>query len=215
MKISRYNTVGPVIVIDDFLPEASAAEVLDECIELKPIYHQAGVISKKPGVQGQGGLIDKNMRKNEAVFIDKIFDKNAEKSRILKHVFNGNFKRKLKDTWREGDTCFDIINYANRFETVLSRYGDGDFYNYHLDSNGTFGNRVITAVYYVQKPNVTFTGGELVLKRNDQELAIPPSHNKLVVFRSDTLHKVQTVKMLSDKFEDSRFSVNIWIGFKE
>jgi Rps23 Pro-64 3,4-dihydroxylase Tpa1-like proline 4-hydroxylase len=67
--------------------------------------------------------------------------------------------------------------------------------------------------YFVRKPQ-KFTGGALQLRKDDDIIQIEPKHNRCVVFPSFTQHEILEVHMDNDVWEDGRFSINYWFGFK-
>lgn len=184
--------------------------MLGECIALEPIYRPAEVL----GPQAGPSVVNNNVRKNEVVYLDTVFQKNEQKSKILQLVLkNGLFGDVARKVWADGNTGFELINQCTRGETVLSRYGHTDFYGFHRDYNFNRANRLITAVYYCNLEPEVFSGGALAFK-SDKPFSVQPKHNRLVVFNSGAYHAVEPVTLASNEFKDGRFSVNMWIGFQ-
>lgn len=209
MKVEYIQNPTPVIVIDDFLSEEQATNVLGECIALRPVYRDAEVLDLKAGSR-----IDVKSRQNKVVYMDNVFKGNEKASHVLQDLVKaGIFSAEARKIWEAGNTGFEIINRVTRVETVLSRYGNNDFYGFHRDWNFTLANRLITAVYYCNLGAENFKGGRLLLK-GDPEVGIEPKHNRLVVFNSGAYHSVEKTEIQDDKFENGRFSVNIWMGFQ-
>lgn len=209
-KVQREMSVTPVIIVDDFLSEEKAAAVLEECIGLKRIYIPAKVLDGK-----QSSILNEKFRKNTVVYLDNVFGEYHDRSSILKLVLReGIFSKEAMEVWREDNTGFEMLTRCTRSETVLSRYGEGDFYDYHRDYNFNKANRLITAVYYCNQEPAKFKGGKLILKVGEKLLPLEPKHNRLVVFNSGAYHAVEHTILDGDKFEDGRFSVNMWLGFQ-
>jgi Rps23 Pro-64 3,4-dihydroxylase Tpa1-like proline 4-hydroxylase len=59
-----------------------------------------------------------------------------------------------------------------------------------------------------------FTGGSLTLWDSGDNVRVEPKHNRAVLFPSFTLHEVENVRLNNDNWEDGRFSLNYWMGFR-
>lgn len=217
MKTSYLDFSVPILVIDDFLSEEDAESILDEAIDLERFYQDAKVMNsdehKKEG--GPEYIVNTAFRKNDVIYVDDLFMGTREKSKILQlgvqEAFWKNEER--RKIWREKNLIFDVINLSTRSETILSRYGNCDFYGWHKDPSSNPAHRLVTAVYYMNKRPEQFTGGEITFRDGKNEITVVPKHNRLVVFQSNTLHKVNNVRLDGDAFENGRFSLNIWFGF--
>jgi SM-20-related protein len=110
-------------------------------------------------------------------------------------------------------------------EIEMVAHGHGGFYGRHIDLlTGDTGrlqgmDRIITMVYYLHRKPKPFSGGQLRLypkfglNRPDAHEShdIEPEQDKAVVFSSWVAHEVMPIICASDKFEDSRFSINCWV----
>jgi SM-20-related protein len=120
-----------------------------------------------------------------------------------------------RSLWHDGYSIFDIINYSTWQEAAVSRYGDGNFYKKHQDTRRDhITYRLVTLVYYVNKIPRHFTGGSLVLWHENESVRIEPRHNRAVVFPSFTPHEVEVVEMEDGCWDEARFSLNYWMGFR-
>jgi len=210
MNVFRPAFRSPVLCIDDFLAEDDALRVLQECIDLKKIYMPARVFDGPNATK-----IDPKYRKNEVVYLDDVFRSAPERSDILSITKKKIWTDECRKLWHEGYYIFDIINYSTWQEAVISRYGNCDFYKRHQDTRRDhITYRLVTLVYYVNRIPEQFTGGSLILWEGDESLTIEPKHNRAVVFPSFTFHEVENVHMTSEKWEDGRFSLNYWMGFR-
>ena len=212
MKITVDDTVTPVMIVDDFLSEKMSAEILEECIGLQRVFRPATVLTYNTPSKT---MHNTKIRKNEVVYIDNVFKDIEDRSKILdiliKKGIQGPIASKL---WEQKHTSFEIINRCTRFETVLSRYGQTDFYDFHQDYNHFKPNRLITMVYYVNKTPQLFKGGNLILRGDVKNFEVEPKHNRLILFNSGAYHRVEKTELEDDKFENGRFSINMWVGFK-
>lgn len=214
----------PHLIIDEFLSPLSAKDCLQESIDLEPLYEDSKVTDDdqylrhaKECEQCRKDLLFNrhNIRKNDVVYLDGKFNNQIDKSIIMKNICIS-----LTSNWFMNSMInkgvFEMINYTNSIEFILSRYGTCDFYGWHNDNGShNISHRKITLCYYMNNENEKFTGGELILTGKDihDRKIIKPKHNRAVFFMSDRTHSVNTVKLEGDKFEDGRFSLNVWLGF--
>jgi hypothetical protein len=210
MKVSRPLFASPLLCIDDFLCEEDAQRVLRECIDLKKLYMPAKVFNGPDATK-----IDPRYRTNEVVYLDEVLRGDPGRSDILGIMEKNIWTEECRRLWHEGDPVFDIINSSTWHEAVISRYGNCGFYKKHRDTKWEhMTHRLVTLVYYVNRVPERFTGGALTLWKVDQSVKIEPKYNRAVIFPSFTLHEVENTRLNSDKWEDGRFSLNYWIGFR-
>ncbi|ABB58510.1 2OG-FeII oxygenase superfamily protein [Synechococcus elongatus PCC 6311] len=107
-------------------------------------------------------------------------------------------------------------------EMQITAHNDGHYYKIHNDNGSPdTATRFLTYVYYFYRQPKPFTGGELRLYElaikdgfyvaGDRYQDIEPLHNSLIVFPSHYMHEVLPIRCPSQRFEDSRFTVNGWI----
>lgn len=214
MQVKQLNFEFPVLVIDDFLPAKQAEELLQECVDLKPMYQPATVV----GEDGQPVTRPK-FRQNDVVYLDQVFTGMRQNSKLISYLEQRIFRD--NDTlalWCD-HSILHTIKLASRNETVLSKYGNCNFYGWHADNAGAIPcQRMVTLVYYINSRPEQFTGGELMFAEKEKgkktQTCVKPKHNRLVVFPSYAVHSVKNVRMKSKKpkMKDFRFSVNCWAG---
>lgn len=220
--IKFYDKPSPHIIIDEFLSPKIARDCLKECTDLEAFYEPAKL-------QGSLQHLDdceecqkikkferKAVRENDVVFLDTLYKDKRQSSLILRALQDKISTSDIHDLIKNKG-FFHILRSVNTSEAILSRYGMCDFYGYHIDTIPSHPlNRVVTIVYYLNHKPEQFTGGELLIAGDTiaDFIKVTPQHNRAVIFQSDsTLHSVDTVKLLGDKFKDGRFSINIWLGF--
>lgn len=202
------------LVIEDFLTEEVNQKILNEMIEQKVNYRLA---------ETGKGVIDE--RTNYNLSYDHIFKDHRDESVLLNTMQelyrNVDFNILLSSMGYP----FDHFSTQTINETQVSRYGGekGEHYNWHIDRYAPNHERIITIVYYCFNEPKKFTGGQLELASNimwkEQPIGKLDSkiyeikNNMVVIFPSINMHRVHTTKS-SDNFEDGRFSMNNWIGFK-
>ena len=210
MNVSRPSFKSPIICVDDFLSEDNAQRVLQECIDLKKVYLPARIFDGPNATK-----VETKFRRNDVVYLDDVFRGAPERSDILTLLKTTVWSEEYKRLWHEGDYIFDIINYSTWQEAVVSRYGNCDFYQRHQDTRRDhITYRLVTIVYYVNNIPEKFTGGSLLFSDGEERVRIEPKHNRAVVFPSFTFHEVENVRSTSSNWEDGRFSVNYWLGFR-
>ncbi|HWE50457.1 MAG TPA: 2OG-Fe(II) oxygenase, partial [Bryobacteraceae bacterium] len=90
----------------------------------------------------------------------------------------------LNPVWHKGYTMFDVVNYCNWREMVLSRYGRCEFYGKHQDTfrdrdnPGHVTRRLVTLCYYMNREPEVFTGGGLRLYEGGSDIRIEPRNNR-------------------------------------
>lgn len=206
MRATRAAFPSPVLLIEDFLPVADAAAILQECIDLRADFVPAAVGN------GAETRVDPTHRRNAVCYLDH---HSITREVIQRRVWEDD----CRELWQQGESILEVVNYHTTRESVLSRYDDGDFFGRHRDTMrdprrpADVTRRIVSLVYYVQFEPAQFTGGELVLAKDGEELIVTPKHNFAVVFHSFCQHEVRRVSLSSSAWEDGRFSLNHWMGF--
>ncbi|MGQ9865474.1 MAG: 2OG-Fe(II) oxygenase [Pseudanabaenaceae cyanobacterium] len=107
-------------------------------------------------------------------------------------------------------------------EIQLTAHNDGNYYKIHNDNGSPdVASRELTYVYYFHREPKPFTGGELRVYDSriengfyvaaDSYQTIEPQNNAIVFFLSRYLHEVLPVRCPSQRFADSRFTLNGWV----
>jgi len=108
----------------------------------------------------------------------------------------------------------DFIQYVNRTcflgiqdkEFHYALYPEGTFYNKHLDTFQNDSRRKLSIVCYLNQEDWKEEfGGELVIYKENEEIAILPMKGRVVIFESQVLeHEVKPVKK-------ERLSITGWL----
>lgn len=227
-KITVLNTPYCIIIDRLFGPEKSK-KIFEHVVSLKEYFQPAEIMY-------EGNLkVDETYRKNNTCYVDSLY-----KIDDPEWVAKREYRKKSQllgaiDGLMESVDMGIILNSApfpickfrdvNVWESQISRYGyDKEHYAWHYDriSND---DRLITLVYYANIEPKKFHGGQLVLSdglslgrqiitSNSKEHVIEPQNDRLVIFNARTAHKVAST-VSSPKFEEGRFSVNIWCGIRQ
>jgi len=223
-KIEYREVPSPHVIVDNFLPIAAARECLAEAQRLEPVYEEALVGQADPenitdGCDECEAEVHTNKvtkRSNKIVYLDRQYADNRYESILLSSLKTALLNDQFLNTMRSFPNLFPIVGTTTHMETILSSYGMCDFYGWHTDSIDTaLSHRMITLVIHFNTEPKQYEGGELILtgKTLEDQLAYPPVHNKAIFFESHkTVHAVDETIFEGD-FKDSRFSINLWLGF--
>jgi len=107
-------------------------------------------------------------------------------------------------------------------EAQITASNDGDFFHLH-DDNGSEGvaARHLTFVYFFHREPRQFEGGELRIHdahckdghcvSDGTYQTIVPRQNQIVFFPCELQHEITAVKCRTQRFADSRFTLNGWL----
>ena len=112
---------------------------------------------------------------------------------------------------------------VGRIEAQVTASGDASFFGIHTDADyDKLVLRYLTYVYYFNGQPKGFEGGELLvyddvlrnnkLARGETFQTVEPRHNSIVFLWARAMHEVRPVRVPSQAFRDSRFTVNGWVN---
>lgn len=184
MNTEFYAQIIDAIVDDGYIVIENALDtaMLTALLEVAKSEEMA---FKKAGISGAGDLhIDSSRRR------DKIFWLDEDGLAMSKYL-------KFAETLREilNRELYLGISY---YEAHFALYGEGDFYEKHLDSFKGSKNRVVTTVLYLNDKWDEENGGELIIYNEENNIInrVVPNMGTLVVFLSDKFpHEVLPSKV--------------------
>lgn len=188
-------------IIDNFLPEESAQALLEHALGNEPLFEPAKVVDT-----GKHEVMDHH---RQAMVTDDL----GEARCAFTAAVEAHFEHLCKAV---GIEPFPI----SAWDVEMATHRDGGFFNEHIDTKTAanrdqhFGDRMISMVYYLHRPDASFTGGDLLLKPylgDAEAVRISPQHNRLVAFPSIARHQVETIHVPGNAWEDARFSINCWL----
>jgi Rps23 Pro-64 3,4-dihydroxylase Tpa1-like proline 4-hydroxylase len=227
MKIQVFREPVFHIVIDDYLPETENAVLLKHIVSHEKDFVKAAL--------GDAQETNVDYRSNLNLHMDMLYSAGPlalpedvaakrAKSPLLSMIDSFIQDERVLSMLDTAPAPLNELRYSNYWSTQVSRYGDKDHYHWHYDRIPWDETRLITLIYYVHSSPKKFEGGNLVLTNgllwedtivgSTGEAVIEPKNNRLVLFDSRIVHTVKTTKA-AEKFEDGRFSVNVWIGKAE
>jgi Rps23 Pro-64 3,4-dihydroxylase Tpa1-like proline 4-hydroxylase len=221
-KIEYKESPSPHVIVKNFLPTPAARECLEEVQWLEPVFEQAGTYGAPQESDGcdecesQIAIQKKSVRSNKVIYLDEYYKDRRLQSKILQHLEHAVNSPQLLNTFGNLPNLFSIIQQTTHMETILSSYGKCDFYGWHTDTiPSSPAGRILTCVLHWNTEPQQYEGGELILtgKTIEDQLAYPPVHNTAIFFESNKcVHAVDETRH-EGEFKDSRFSINLWLGF--
>jgi len=214
MKFEICYSPAHHIIIHDLFPESVNQKILEEVVKCQVFFQEA--------TTGRG--VDPEFRSNLVAYYDDIFIGNRDKCTLIKEIesiFANNTE--FKETLASSPYPISEFLKTNYHETQVSRYGNNQKYDFHIDRSSN-DVRLISFVYYFFKEPREWTDGFLELTGSpvhqgkmtdpDAEIkSITPYNNMAVVFSSSTAHRVKPTKSV-DNFGFGRFSMNCWVGIQ-
>ncbi len=189
-KILDYSLPQPHLIIEDFLTKEDNEKIYS--------------LTKK-GVYERGKFRVDNEEKIS--IIKRNWNTTGEFNGLIRDIFHkAIFSKPMRKFFSEHrNPLYKTILNTDEDTTLVSIYRDGDYYGYHRDLFN-----YMACVYLVCKEPKTFSGGDLILKYNNELKRIPFKNNTLIVFATSTEHAVSIVKSPSGELEDARISVQYW-----
>lgn len=166
------------IVVQNAMDERMVTALLDVAKNEETVF-------KKAGISGAGDLhLDASRRRDKISWLD---EDGLAMSEYLK------FAETLRETLNR-----ELYLGLSYYEAHFALYGEGDFYEKHLDAFKGSKNRVVTTVLYLNEEWDEENGGELVIYDEDDKFInkVVPNAGTLVVFLSDKFpHEVLPSKV--------------------
>lgn len=195
----RFVSPAPLWVIDDFLP----AELHEEMLRYGLGHREALEPSSTGGLRRR-----ENWRRSH---VDRAPPFGERVLPVICRVAEQAVERL-------GLEPFEIISRDIQF----TAHNDGDYYRVHRDwTPEDTGHRRLTFVYYLHRQPLGFDGGGLRMFDTSEDggqyfdqaySKVLPRDNRIVFFPSYVWHEVEKVTCRSGLYEDSRFTLNGWLG---
>ena len=219
----------PHVVIDGVFGEAGAALLLAELVSLHEHFVPAGIgLESEAAPFRQHGVFAADAYAHEeepTQDFAEVLRKRSERLALLGAVDSLVMNPVLREVMAGAPFPLCKLGDVNRWETQVSRYGDGDHYGWHIDRIDSDA-RVLSMAYYLCESPSSFEGGALELSgglaldgkqvaqgagHGSEERCIEAVCDRLVIFSSRTVHRVRAIEAPAD-FGCGRFSVNIFCG---
>jgi Rps23 Pro-64 3,4-dihydroxylase Tpa1-like proline 4-hydroxylase len=214
MKIEIYYDPVFHVIIRDVFTKKENKQILKEALSLEDKFVDSYI--------GNNKKQNKEFRSNKSAFYDDIYNNNRNKSILLKKIDIILSNNQITEILGSSEYPFTDFGNTNTHETQVSRYGEDQKYNWHIDAVQAR-QRTITFVYWFHDIPKKFTGGELQITKSpiyDGELmgsgevkTVEPENNTMIIFSANNSHRVINAKS-PKTFKDGRFSVNCWVGIR-
>ena len=189
----------PVAILDDLLPEPEWRQLLKRVLEDEHAFHSSQTHDRRSDYRQS--LVMNPPADLVRPVVERVRESMPEALSIL----------------RQPPIVVGVV------EAQITASVDGSFFGVHTDADyEKVPKRLLTYVYYFNRPPKGFTGGELriyddllrndKLARADSFHLVEPLHNRLVLFWARVMHEVMPVRVPSGEFADARFTVNGWVN---
>ena len=190
----------PHIIIDNFYTDEELKYVWEE-LEFLTVNGKLKDPSKTDSAIDYTGKI---IKQNKGLFLHHEYD-SKDKSPIAYYtdkIYNSQFLEEI----RYKHWLFNYMILSNHNTTLVSYYENGDYYDTHYDTS------VLTCLIHLYKEPKLFTGGDLCLP--DFNYTIEDKNNRLLLFPSSVLHKVNPVSISeTDKNScNGRYTITKFMG---
>ncbi len=193
------------VILDEFLSPQEVAELTQFTFEHEGDFQNSEVVSPR----SEGGVVNYEHRRSRVLMdLDRFQD-----------VMLNRIKAVLPQVLAKlGMGEFSIADV----EAQVTASNDGDYFHFHSDNaSERVASRHLTFVYFFHREPRQFEGGELRI--HDARLqdgayvsegsyqTIVPQQNQIVFFPCELMHEITPVKCGSQRFADSRFTLNGWL----
>jgi len=193
------------VVLDEFLAPQELEQLTRFTLEHEADFQTSEVLSP----QAEGGMVNYDHRRSRV-----LMDLGHYQDLMLERI-----QTVLPEVLKKLD--MEEFSIA-ALEAQITASNDGDFFHFHSDNaSDRVASRYLTFVYFFHREPQPFEGGELRihdahLDRNEyvsegSYQAIVPRQNQIVFFPCQLMHEITEVKCPSQRFADSRFTVNGWL----
>ncbi len=207
MKYVIYKEPILHIIVEDVLPPIINSMMLKEIERLIP-YMQPGKVAK-----GNTNSVEGELKSNFNLWLFQFYQKYTPQFDIAKNLEKYTWTDKLKEAFKEtGDSLFMNTLFTDNSQMLLSKYVEGDHYNWHRDYN-----QLLTMNYMCATEPLSFSGGDFVIgdwDRKEELIRVPFKNNSMVIFPSRVWHKVTPVQNFNGKNKNGRFTIQYWPGLK-
>ena len=192
------------VLLDEFLAPQELADLTRFTLEHEPDFSASEVVSPS----ADSGIVNYEHRRSR-VLMDLAHHQDVMLVRI-----KGVLPQVLGQLGMEEFSIADV-------EVQVTASNDGDFFHFHSDNGSDrVASRHLTFVYFFHREPRQFEGGELRI--HDARLengtyvsdgsyqTIVPLQNQIVFFPCELLHEITPVNCASQRFADSRFTLNGW-----
>lgn len=147
----------------------------------------------------------KILKKNKAVFLNELFAYNHSFSNILR-INRSILSNETKELFSELNFGYNSIWQTNKHTTLINYYGDGDYYDPHIDE----GFQTFITFFYREPKK--FSGGDFWLSSYNHRIEI--QNNMTIAIPSFLFHHVDTVNMDKKNHGLGRYSMTVFTSLQ-
>lgn len=208
MKYEIFKEPFTHIVIDDWLPWVHLLQVTNSVKSLIPYMRVSKVNSD------QGTVISPTSKSSKNLWLFQFFGGAKTDFNLPKFIEEKLWSEPMRDIFKEtGDSLYQTALYTDTSQMLLSKYANGDHYDWHRDYNPT-----VTMNLMLAKEPLKFKGGDFVFgswDRKTETKTVPFKNNRLVIFPSRVYHRVTPVEKTDTDAQNDRFTIQYWTKLKE
>lgn len=207
MKVEIYKEPFTHIIVDDWLPWVHNLRIINELVPLIPFMRVSKVHSNKGIVQSATHKSSKNL------WLYQHYAQFSKQYKITELIEKNAWKPEMVETLKQtGDSLFQSLLYTDTSQMLLSKYENGDHYDWHRDYSLT-----ATMNYMVAKEPLKFKGGDFIFGGWDEKTELKRiefKNNRLLIFPSRVWHKVEPVTDFKGHAQEARFTIQYWSKLK-
>ncbi len=204
MDVKEFKEPVPHIMIKNFLTGKELELIWKEVDELD---FQTG----KYQVDGVEKVVES--KKNMGCTLNDVYP-NIDDSYIrslfwYRFQTNPDFAKEISSM---SNPFWALFAFTQKELTKVSRYADGDKYDWHPDIAK---DGLITIIYQFSKFPEHFTGGDFEIKNKiGEKKTIPFLHNSVIMFPRMYLHRVTPIVSKGKNWYDARFSIQWFVNIR-
>lgn len=201
MELTETTKPIPYIIIDEYYSESELARVYSELSFYSSDWKWLNpAIAFSARDENTGSYL----KSNRCIWLEEVYS-DPKYSDILSISSRkvddlNNFFFRGSDHWIFN--TFKCLSHS----VLLSYYSEGSHYKPHQDTS------YLTSLTWVFNEPKKFSGGDLILHNDDEEIKIDVVNNRTVIFPSRILHEVTPVKMDDNsKKWDGRYCISVFM----
>lgn len=208
MNYKIYRSSFTYIVIDDWLDAANYESFLLSAVNLIP-YMLTSKVSNNGIV-----VTDKTSKSNKNLWLYPFYSQHPKEFNIARLFEQLLWSKEMQSILKETeDNLFQTALSSDYGQVMLSKYEEGDHYDWHRDYNPLF-----TANFMFAKEPLKFKGGAFEFGdwfSNSVKETVPFKVNRLILFPSRVYHRVTPIENFTGDNSWARFTLQYWPNFSQ
>jgi Rps23 Pro-64 3,4-dihydroxylase Tpa1-like proline 4-hydroxylase len=185
------------LVIDDFFSSPDLAVIWSEIMRLESQF--------KVGLQNSNY---RQVKKNRNLVVHADTKVRGRQNKLFSITTSAIHSAQMLERLESAKSPFyRFLKFCKSESLHLSSYQDGHAYGRHVDINEPSN---ITIVIFICKEPRAFRGGNFELEFGGKKKTVRFKNNRLLMFPSNTPHRVTPVRLDDRSFENARISLQAW-----